>query len=359
MQEALSPTQQYDCASPIIKDFTVFFKTFSGFVSVIMRCGEFFLHRLLVSAEGFRGLSTRQGPRRTPQGNRRRPDFCVKLYMREVRINMKCPNCGGEILHGMPMCPRCGQRVSTQAQRGKYCIHCKAVIPATAAVCPKCGKSQVQQAQQKQKPQKKSGGFRWWYVPIMLLLVMVGYVIGFSSRPQVQTKEPSKSNNSSSKAKEEASKESKPESKEENASQSEKDDVPQVEAVPLNDTEIREMYSDPDKYTGRAVKLTGKVFGDVEYSEGSVGFQMYADPSNNSMNTTVGYYGDDLTVTEGAFVKISGIVLSKFEGSNAFGGAVTAPMILAQSAEIVSYQEAVSPTIKEVVPESNSQTQLG
>ena len=193
----------------------------------------------------------------------------------------------------------------------------------------------------------------------MLLLVMVGYVIGFSSRPQVQTKEPSKSNSSSSKAKEETSKESKPESKEENVSQSEKDDVPQVEAVPLNDTELREMYSDPDKYTGRAVKLTGKVFGDVEYSEGSVGFQMYADPSNNSMNTIVGYYGDDLTVTEGAFVKISGIVLSKFEGSNAFGGAVTAPMILAQSAEIVSYQEAVSPTIKEVVPESNSQTQLG
>lgn len=270
---------------------------------------------------------------------------------------MKCPNCGGEILQGMPMCPRCGQQVSSQAQRGKYCVHCKAVIPANAVVCPKCGRSQVQQqAAKKPLKAKKPGGFRWWYVPIMVLLVMMGYVIGFNTQPKVETKEQNKAGSSSSQTEKEVKNDSSKEPKSEDVKP---EDPSQVESTPLTAAEIKELYSDPDKFSGRTVELTGKVFSNPEYDANGVGFQMWGDPANNDQNTMVAYPNKDIEISEGDYVKISGIVNSTFTGANAFGGVVTAPLIYAQNVEIVSYQDVISPTIRSIVPENNSQTQLG
>lgn len=87
---------------------------------------------------------------------------------------MKCPKCGTEIPKGASQCSNCGQKFVT----GKYCPHCRAVIPSTATVCPQCkqpvgGSATLQGG----RPQKQSR-FRWWRIPIYILVLAIGFGAG-------------------------------------------------------------------------------------------------------------------------------------------------------------------------------------
>lgn len=131
-----------------------------------------------------------------------------------------------------------------------------------------------------------------------------------------------------------------------------------VSAEPLTAQEIQQMYSNPKEFKGRTVNLTGKVFS-VEYYENGVYIQMFQDPVNYENNTIIGYGDPDFNVNENNYIKITGTVEDEFEGTNAFGGSVTAPMIVASTLEISSYQEVIAPTILEVIPEENTVKHLG
>lgn len=94
---------------------------------------------------------------------------------------MKCPRCGANLPNGATSCGSCGARFSL----GKRCPHCQAVIPSQAAVCPKCGKpvavaaapnTPQKPAKQKNKPK---GAFRWWQVPVALVIFFLGFGSGF------------------------------------------------------------------------------------------------------------------------------------------------------------------------------------
>ena len=87
---------------------------------------------------------------------------------------MKCPKCGTELPKGASQCSNCGQKFVT----GKYCPHCRAVIPSTATVCPQC-KQPVggSAALQGGRPQKQSS-FRWWRIPIYILVLLIGFGAG-------------------------------------------------------------------------------------------------------------------------------------------------------------------------------------
>lgn len=117
---------------------------------------------------------------------------------------------------------------------------------------------------------------------------------------------------------------------------------------PLSDIEIQQMYSDPDAFKGRAVMLTGAVFAQVDRDDDAIYFQMNQDIENYDNNTVVAYQDPSFELSDGDYVRLTGIVQGAFEGENAFGGTVTAPQILADKCEVVDYKEAVVPTLKEI-----------
>lgn len=129
----------------------------------------------------------------------------------------------------------------------------------------------------------------------------------------------------------------------------------------LTEFEIKELYSNPNKYKNRAVELTGEVFSvpQYDYDKNAIYFQMFADPENSEMNTIVKYGGFDVEVSDGDFVRIQGTVFGEFNEKNAFGGTITGAQIIAESLEIISYQEAVAPALYTIVPENPTQTKYG
>jgi hypothetical protein len=116
----------------------------------------------------------------------------------------------------------------------------------------------------------------------------------------------------------------------------------------FNSSNIEKLASDPDKYKGAAVDFTGKILGAPEKDEDGTYFQMYGDPKNLGYVMVVGISDPNLQIKADDYVKVTGEVRGAFEGENAFGAAITAPALLADKVEVVSYMDAVSPTIKAI-----------
>ncbi|MFB3170054.1 DUF4352 domain-containing protein [Neobacillus sp. 179-C4.2 HS] len=116
----------------------------------------------------------------------------------------------------------------------------------------------------------------------------------------------------------------------------------------LKAEDYEKLYSDPKKYKGFEVEITGKVFSEPEKDEDGTYIQLWADPENSEKNTLAAINDPKLEIKTDDYVKIKGVVKDEFEGENAFGGTITAPMILADSIEIVDYITAVAPTLKEI-----------
>lgn len=119
-------------------------------------------------------------------------------------------------------------------------------------------------------------------------------------------------------------------------------DTAPKEKVFIKDTEINDMYSNPDDYKDKYVTFTGQIFTEPEESDGKLALQIYMDPKNSEKNTIVICDKTDLKSDD--YVKVTGYVVGTFEGENAFGGTVTAPQIRAEKIEKISYADAVAPT---------------
>ncbi len=122
-------------------------------------------------------------------------------------------------------------------------------------------------------------------------------------------------------------------------------DSSEIVVEPLNENEIKRMYSNPSDYIGSTVELTGVIFGNVDYDSDGIYFQMWADPDNIDFNTVVAYLDPELTLETGQYVRIDGTIAGVFEGENMMGGQIIAPTIKADTLEITSYKDAVRPTI--------------
>lgn len=122
--------------------------------------------------------------------------------------------------------------------------------------------------------------------------------------------------------------------------------------------EIEQMYTDADQFKDRTITLTGQIFGSPEQDEDGIYFQMYADPAEYEKNTLVMYQGEDIEISDGDYVTITGTVGGKYEGENIFGGTITAPVISATKLEVTDYITAVSPTLDEIAV-NQTQEQLG
>ncbi|RHR10753.1 hypothetical protein DWX58_05055 [Pseudoflavonifractor sp. AF19-9AC] len=130
--------------------------------------------------------------------------------------------------------------------------------------------------------------------------------------------------------------------------------VEEPQIAPLTEDEIKRMYSSPEDYIGRTVELVGQVFAGVDYDEDGVYFQMWADAENFNNNTVVAYLDPSFTVEDNQYVRVKGTVADVLVGENMMGATVTAPLIRADELAVLTYKEAVMPTI--AVAEATTKT---
>lgn len=128
--------------------------------------------------------------------------------------------------------------------------------------------------------------------------------------------------------------------------------------VPLKGDEIKTLYTSTENFKGRCVEIIGKVFNSPEYVDGAVSLQMWADTENSDNNIIVYVADGDFKVKLDDYVKIVGIVGDVFKGKNAFGADVSAPTVKAKEYSVITYQEAVMPTISQMEI-NQTQTQFG
>ena len=130
-------------------------------------------------------------------------------------------------------------------------------------------------------------------------------------------------------------------------------------AEPLSDSEVKRMYSNPSDYIGSTVELVGVIFGGVEYDSDGIYFQMWADPENIEYNTVVAYFDPELTLENEQYVRIRGTIVDVLEGENMMGGQIIAPAVQADTLEVISYKDAVRPTIATAMAINNTIEQYG
>lgn len=114
----------------------------------------------------------------------------------------------------------------------------------------------------------------------------------------------------------------------------------------INDGDIAKLYTSPKNYKGYNYSFVGKVFITPEKDDDGVYLQVFADPQNSEYNTLVAFNDPNFEVSEGDYIKVDGVVKDEFSGENMMGGSVVAPLINAKSIEVLSYIDAVAPTIE-------------
>ena len=125
----------------------------------------------------------------------------------------------------------------------------------------------------------------------------------------------------------------------------------------IDEADYDELYTNPDKFKGKYVKISGQVFSEPERDGEDIYFQMWHEPDKAEGNTIVKCTTDQKLRSED-YVIVDGEVSGSFEGENMVGGKVTAPQITATSVEVSDYITVIAPTIKEVVVDE-TQEQYG
>lgn len=123
-------------------------------------------------------------------------------------------------------------------------------------------------------------------------------------------------------------------------------------------SEINNVFFDPDKYEGKYIQLTGKIFSGPDKDEDYVAYQAWHDIANSDKDFIFGLENDDSFAIDD-YVSIDGVITGTFEGENIMGGTITCPMIHADTVEKLSYIDAVVPTISEIIPENAVAEQIG
>lgn len=187
----------------------------------------------------------------------------------------------------------------------KLCKHCQTEIPKKAKVCPNC--------------RKKQGGIVKWIIGVVCIFFLLIFV--FSGTDASKRTDDKIIDNK---------------------------EINNEEIIYLDSTDIENAYSSPDKYKGKYMEISGKVFGEPEIEDGYVYFQMYADPENYQKNTIVACKQPNFSITEDSYLKLCGEIQGAYEYENYFGGTLQALLISAVSIEESSYMDSVCPTQKEI-----------
>ncbi len=221
----------------------------------------------------------------------------------------------GGIFMSLIKCDECGKEISDQA---KNCPHCGFPIQKSQVSV------EVSQNSSNKRPKKKRKGLKVVFsiVAVFFIIGMIGNIFGGNEDTEI----PENSNE---------------------------------EKIYLTDEEIPQMFSDPDSFKGKYVKLSGRVFSDPEVNKEFVGLQIWNNPENNERNFLVKAPQDNVEYTSDSYVIVDGKIEGRVKGSNLLGGKVVAPLIVADSVELSNYKDVVRPTLKEVSFDSVNSEQYG
>lgn len=129
------------------------------------------------------------------------------------------------------------------------------------------------------------------------------------------------------------------------------------EIVYLEESEIKGLFTNPDEYKGKYVKLSGQLLDAPEKDGDTVALQAWYDVVNYDQSFIV--YTDSAEGIESQdYVWIDGKIDGAFSGENVFGAEIECPLIVDAKVTKGSYLEIVTPTIAEISP-AVSQDQNG
>ena len=117
--------------------------------------------------------------------------------------------------------------------------------------------------------------------------------------------------------------------------------------VPMKGDEIKSLFTTPEDFKHHRVELIGRVFAAPEYGDGVTSLQMWADFANSENNIIVYIVDDEVDVNVDDYVHVVGIVGDVVTGVNGFGAELTVPAVTALEYEVLSYKDAVVPTLQE------------
>lgn len=120
------------------------------------------------------------------------------------------------------------------------------------------------------------------------------------------------------------------------------------EEAPISANDFYLVYANPKEYKGRSVEFFGRVFVEPERDSDGTYLQVFTLDQGNDGNTIVGINDPNLDIHAGDIVYVKGTVKDVYEGTNAFGGQIEAPSILATSIEKSDYAAAFAKPIKTI-----------
>lgn len=130
------------------------------------------------------------------------------------------------------------------------------------------------------------------------------------------------------------------------------------EKVYIQENEITDLFANPNKYKGKYVKLSGKIFNKPENDGKNIAYQTWHDISSSDKDF-IFFLDNDDSLNADDYVMVDGKITGSFTGENAFGTKMECPEIEAVNVEKLSYIDAVVPTIKEIAPENAISEQNG
>lgn len=123
------------------------------------------------------------------------------------------------------------------------------------------------------------------------------------------------------------------------------------EKVYLEDSQIQQLFTDPEQFKGKYAKLSGVLLANPEAdSDGSMALQIFYDTQNYDQNFIVYTDNADVSLKSGDYVKVDGKVRGKFTGQNAMGAEISIPAIENASVTKSTYMDVVAPTTAALEP---------
>ena len=91
--------------------------------------------------------------------------------------------------------------------------------------------------------------------------------------------------------------------------------------------DVRDLLIRPGEFEGEKIAISGTVFN-IQVEDGLTAMQIWVDGGNYDA-VMIGYYGDSMGIYEGTWITVYGVGSGTFTGTNAYGGTIVQPLIIA------------------------------
>lgn len=118
------------------------------------------------------------------------------------------------------------------------------------------------------------------------------------------------------------------------------------EQIYLTESEVPLIYGSPDNYKKKYVKLTAQVVN-VTFDKKSQTITAYTDIENYTNEVVVYFENKSVSIKQNDYISIDGYIKGADKETSK-------PYIIGKNVEVISYMDAVAPTLKEVNPDKTA-----